>query len=191
MCHGFAASVLGDKTAKYAGRLTISPMSHIDPIGAVCLFLFGFGWAKPVPVNARNFKNIKSGMVITALAGPLSNFILAFISVIIAVAAGKLPGTDITAAGISTVVIMTLMYLAIINIGLGVFNLIPVPPLDGSKVLNALLPARIYFKIMQYERFGFIILILLINLPIFGNILVAVRSGILDFYFTIAGMIFG
>ncbi len=175
--HGYAAYKMGDNTAKNLGRLNISPMSHLDPIGAICLFFFGFGWAKPVPVNPRNFNSgkYKSGMVITSLAGPVSNIILAFISFLI------LGGISWYSAGwtelslvaerVLTVVIVLLQTLTIMNISLAVFNLLPIPPLDGSKILNAVLPARIYFKIMEYERYGFIILIILINTPVFGRLL--------------------
>lgn len=175
--HGYAAYKMGDDTAKNLGRLNISPMSHLDPIGAVCLFLFGFGWAKPVPVNPRNFnsRKYKSGMVITSLAGPLSNIILAFISFLIlsGIAWYSVGWTELSlvAFRILTVVIVLLQTLTIMNISLAVFNLLPIPPLDGSKILNAVLPARLYFKIMQYERYGFIILIILINTPIFGRLL--------------------
>ncbi len=192
MCHGFAAYALGDKTAKNAGRLTVSPLSHLDPIGALCLFIFGFGWAKPVPVNARNFKNMKGGMVLTALAGPASNYLLAFISVLAAVAVEKFaPNAGTVALSVSGIVITALIYLAIMNLGLGTFNLIPIPPLDGSKVLNALLPLRTYFKIMQYERFGFIVLIILINLPFFNTFLYWIVDGVFEFYKEIAAVIFG
>ena len=190
MCHGLAAYALGDRTAKYAGRLTISPFSHLDPIGALCLFCFGFGWAKPVPVNARNFKNMKGGMVITALAGPASNFLLAFIAVFIAIAMSSM-GSAIIGVGVSGIIMTALVNLAAMNLGLAVFNLIPIPPLDGSKVLNAVLPSQTYFKIMQYERFGFIALIILINLPFFNRFLNWIVSGVFEFYQHIALAVFG
>lgn len=173
-CHGFAAYKMGDDTARLMGRLNLNPMSHLDPFGTFCLFFFGFGWAKPVPVNPMRFKSgkYKSGMVITSLAGPLGNFVLAFFvlgiyRIILAfVAAESLDNNSLF------MLYDKITYsLAVMNIGLGVFNLLPVPPLDGSKILNAVLPARIYFKIMQYERYGFIILILLLNMPIISNIL--------------------
>ncbi len=185
--HGYAAYKLGDNTAKYMGRLNLKPTSHLDPIGAVCLFLFGFGWAKPVPVNANNFKpgKRKSGMVITSIAGPAGNLILAFISMllirIIALGYGLLlnatGGAEIIQLPLSLFVTM-LNILISMNISLAVFNLIPIPPLDGSKILNSVLPARIYFKIMQYEQYGFIILILLLNLPVFDRLLYFLVNGV-------------
>ncbi len=175
--HGYAAYKRGDDTAKNMGRLNISPMSHLDPIGAICLFFFGFGWAKPVPVNPRNFESgkYKSGMVITSLAGPLSNIILAFVSYflfgVVSLYLGDLLGTSLVGERVFYVLIILLRTLVLMNISLAIFNLLPIPPLDGSKILNAVLPARIYFKIMQYERYGFIILIILINTPIFNSLL--------------------
>lgn len=184
LSHGAAAYFLGDKTAKYSGRLSLNPMHHLDPFGALCLFLFGFGWARPVPINPMYFKNKKGGMAITALAGPVSNFIVAFLAEIGVVLLGELTFKSDTSFlfNLASVSYTICYYLTILNIGLGLFNLIPVPPLDGSKILNAILPQRIYFKIMQYERYGFIILIILINLPIFNYFLNAGRAGILSFF---------
>lgn len=184
LSHGAAAYFLGDKTAKYSGRLSLNPMHHLDPFGALCLFLFGFGWARPVPINPMYFKNKKGGMAITALAGPVSNFIVAFLAEIGVVLLGGLTFKSDTSFlfNLASVSYTICYYLTILNIGLGLFNLIPVPPLDGSKILNAILPQRIYFKIMQYERYGFIILIILINLPIFNYFLNAGRAGILSFF---------
>ena len=173
-CHGLAAYKMGDDTARLMGRLNLNPTSHLDPFGTFCLFFFGFGWAKPVPVNPMRFKNgkYKSGMVITSLAGPLGNFVLAFLTLAIyRVVYLFVPVENMGEHSLFMLYNDITITLAIMNIGLGVFNLLPVPPLDGSKILNAVLPARIYFKIMQYERYGFIILILLLNMPIVSNIL--------------------
>ncbi len=169
--HGLAAYKMGDDTASLSGRLSINPLRHIDPIGAICLFLFGFGWARPVPVNPMRFKKKKAGMVITALAGPFSNFVLAFISVFFMRLLIAFAPEEGIFGQIAYLCLILTQSLAIMNISLGLFNLIPVPPLDGSKVLNAILPARIYFKIMQYERYGFIVLILLINIPVVMELL--------------------
>ncbi len=189
LSHGLAAYWMGDETAKYSGRLSLNPIHHMDPIGALCLFLFGFGWAKPVPVNARNFNSKKGGMVLTALAGPVSNFLLAFLAQIGVVLLGNMTFVSSTQFSYMIVVVgfIICQYLVYINLGLGLFNLIPIPPLDGSKILNAILPQRLYFKIMEYERYGFILLVILINLPIFDQFLFGAESAIMDFYNTIIG----
>ncbi len=188
--HGYAAHRMGDDTAKNMGRLNLSPTSHLDPIGALCLFLFGYGWAKPVPINPRNFgqKRYKSGMVISSLAGPLSNILLAFVSCLIfAVILLVFGDMELGEKGIKAieVVLMVFNTLMVMNISLAIFNLIPIPPLDGSKILNAILPARIYFKIMRYEQFGFIILLVLINLPPFRNLLYFLVDGVYEFMWSI------
>ncbi|MBO7304822.1 MAG: site-2 protease family protein [Clostridia bacterium] len=154
--HGYTAYKLGDPTARNLGRLSLNPIRHLDPIGAVCMILFHFGWAKPVPINPRNFKNPKRDFAITALAGPLSNIILAFFSsflylLLLSVFKGVEFKSEfafqVASNGLSFVYLFH-----IINIGLGLFNLLPVPPLDGSRLLTVILPQRLYFKIMDYER---------------------------------------
>lgn len=157
--HGYAAYKLGDNTARSLGRLTLNPLRHIDPFGALCMIFFHFGWAKPVPINARNFKNPKRDFAITAMAGPLSNVILGFISallyllsyrLLVAVATGMGEGFLYNFAYNLT---LFCLYFHTLNVGLGIFNLIPIPPFDGSRILNVILPARIYFKVMRYERY--------------------------------------
>ena len=181
--HGLAAYAMGDYTAKSSGRLSLNPLHHLDPIGAICLFLFGFGWAKPVPVNPYNFKNQKGGMVLTSLAGPFTNFILAFIAQIGVAALGSITFRSANIGyDIASVFYMICSYMVIMNLGLAIFNLIPVPPLDGSKVLSSVLPTDLYFKYMQYEQFGLILLILLINLPFFSRLLNMCVYGIMGFY---------
>lgn len=190
--HGYAAYKMGDDTARYMGRLNLSPTSHIDPLGAICLFLFGFGWAKPVPVNPNNFKSgkRKSGMVITALAGPVSNLILSFVSLLLLrIIQVTVPATNGILTLVITLIMILLSSLVQMNIGLALFNLLPVPPLDGSKILNAVLPSRIYFKIMQYEQYGFLLLILILNLPIFNNVLNYLANGILGFFEIVIGFL--
>lgn len=190
MSHGLGAYAMGDKTAKNTGRLSLNPFHHLDPFGALCLFLFGFGWAKPVMVNPWNFKHKKAGMIVTSLAGPVSNFILAFIALLIFTVLGKIPFSSSITFGYNFVTICSIICINLVylNIGLGVFNLIPIPPLDGSKVLNAVLPQRIYFKIMEYERYGFIVLVLLLYTGVLDGVLNAVNTGIINFYSTIIGL---
>lgn len=202
--HGYMAYLRGDKTAKYTGRLSLNPIHHIDPIGAICLFLFGFGWAKPVMVNPLNFqrKTIKLDMVLTSIAGPLANFILAFVSVFLMMTVAMFTDGFLVEGGeimyysdivgkYSLLVIRILSTLTMMNLGLGLFNLIPVPPLDGSKVLSAVLPTRIYFKMMEYERFGFIALIILINLPIFNLLLNALVNAVWGGFIGLSSLILG
>ncbi len=192
-CHGYMAHLRGDNTAQKTGRLSMNPLRHIDPIGAICLFLFGFGWAKPVMVNPINFKRktMKLDMVLTSLAGPLSNFILAFISMFAVTALSMFATETMMNSKWTFLVYQILMSLTFMNLGLGIFNLIPIPPLDGSKVLSAILPTKYYFKLMEYERFGFIALIILINLPIFNQVLTWVLNGVVIAYSGVAGLILG
>ena len=154
--HGFIATKLGDPTPRYQGRMTLNPFAHIDYIGAACIILFGFGWAKPVQVDARYFKNPKRDMALTALAGPVSNIIVALIAMIIFNFLGLFN------IAFTAYLQLFFYYISLINIGLAVFNLIPIPPLDGSKLLAALLPDRQYYKLMRYERYFFFILIALL-----------------------------
>ena len=158
--HAFVAVKLGDDTPKLRGRVTINPMAHIDPLGFLMIFLFGFGYAKPVEVRVRNFKKPKRDMAIVALAGPLSNFIQAFVYLLIS----AIFSVVLIITGIAPLeyICMFFTFAALINIRLGVFNMIPVPPLDGSRLLTAVLPTKVYFKIMQYERYISIGLMLLL-----------------------------
>lgn len=155
--HAYAAYRMGDYTAARQGRLTVNPLAHLDPIGSVAMLLFGFGWAKPVPINPLNFENPKKSMMLSALAGPLSNLGLALVSMIIFKFTYIPIYFGIYGAFISTVQTFLLIMISI-NINLAVFNLIPIPPLDGSRVATYFLPQRIYFKIMQYENIIMVVL---------------------------------
>lgn len=155
-CHAYAAYRLGDPTAKSLGRLTLNPIKHLDPVGAVCMLVFHFGWAKPVPINARYFKKPKRDFAIVALAGPLSNLIVSFISafvyLLLNVMFVRASYSDTLARAIIQNTGLFFYLFHIINLGIAIFNLIPIPPLDGSRILNVILPERTYFKIMKYER---------------------------------------
>lgn len=145
--HGLVAYWLGDRTAKEQGRLTVNPLAHIDIMGLVCMIVFHFGWARPVPVDPSNFKKPKAGMALTALAGPVSNLLLSLVLMCIYVALTVFGGGGriITAAG------EFLFITAILSCGLAVFNLLPIPPLDGSRLLLPFIPNRILAKIMPHE----------------------------------------
>ena len=167
-CHGLAAYALGDPTAKRAHRLSLNPLRHIDWLGLLMMVVAGFGWAKPVPVNPNYFKKPKEGMAVTALAGPVSNLLLAILLLLIA------RGVYIRAAltgSFSATWFAFLLDTASLSVGLGLFNLVPIPPLDGSKVLAVLLPDRAYDWLMHYERFGMLVLVMVISVGIGSNAL--------------------
>ena len=167
-CHGLAAYRLGDTTAKSMHRLSFNPLRHIDWLGLAMMFFAGFGWAKPVPVDPRYFKKPKEGMAVTALAGPVSNLLLAALAIGISkVIYLYVPYT----AALDVLFVFLLYILAPLSVGLGLFNLLPIPPLDGSKVLGALLPDETYFRLMRYERYGMILLLALSWFGVTGKLI--------------------
>lgn len=172
LSHGYAAYLLGDNTAKREGRLSLNPIMHIDWIGFLMLMTVGFGWAKPVPVDPQYFKDAKRGMALTALAGPFSNIILAFLSALGLVIMGAIVmhDGDIYVTSQATVVSFVLLLFKF-NCALAIFNLLPIPPLDGSKIVGAFLPNDLYYKYLYYERYGMIIMIVLLYTRILTPIL--------------------
>jgi len=180
--HGLAALALGDPTAKSQHRLSLNPLRHIDWLGLAMMFVAGFGWAKAVPVNPRYFKNPKQGMAISALAGPVSNFILA----VAAIAISKVVYLYAPYAAWMDVIFGFCLYtVAPLSVGLGLFNLIPIPPLDGSKVAAVLLPDRIYFRLMRYERYGILLLLVLSWLGITGGFVSNAIAGVYSTLFNL------
>lgn len=163
--HGYAAYKLGDSTARADGRLSLNPLDHLDPLGTLMLLLVGFGWAKPVPVNTRYFNNPKRDMALTALAGPVSNLFASLVAALLYnLSVFAFIETGVYFETWAYIIRYIFLFFAQINASLAVFNLIPIPPLDGSKILFAFLPNRIYYQIMRYERyFGFILLIILVS----------------------------
>ena len=155
--HGYMAYRLGDPTARNMGRLTLNPLKHLDVMGTLCMILFHFGWARPVPINARYFKKKRRDTALTAAAGPVSNFIMAFLGVLIQQILLAIfirhPAESQFAYNMQYAALTLFSYFHILNLSLGLFNLIPIPPLDGSRIFLTFLPAKYYFGIMQYERY--------------------------------------
>lgn len=196
--HGYAAYKLGDPTARSLGRLSLNPLRHLDVLGVICMVFFRFGWAKPVPINTRYFKKPRRDMAITALCGPLSNFLLAFFGVFLyfavasifkATIAGRTPSTFV-----SLIMQYTLQFLYLfhfLNLTLGLFNLIPLPPLDGSRIFCVFLPARAYYAVMKYEKYMAVALMLLLYFGFFNNILTEAAVWISNAFFSIFYLIPG
>ena len=184
LSHGFVAYKLGDNTAKNMGRLTLNPIKHIDIFGLIMMVVFKFGWAKPVPVNMRNFKNPKRDMAITALAGPLSNVLICCVVLFIyglVYLPCNLAGTEFAGSLLYAVYIT-----AYLSIALAIFNILPRPPLAGSKVLFSLMSDEGYMKLMRYERYGMLLLLALIVTDVLGNPLYAATEFVFDKLFIFA-----
>lgn len=178
--HGLAAFLMGDRTAARAGRLTLDPMAHIDPWGFLCLMLFGFGWARPVPVNLSNFKNRRLGDAVTALAGPLSNFVLAFVAFFVMI---MLSASLQMTSSFSVILVQFFWYLGALSTGLGVFNLLPIHPLDGSHVLNSILPFDLQRRwnnfISRYQSIILLVVILILWRGGLSMVILYAQGGIL------------
>lgn len=184
--HALIATKLGDQTPRLAGRLTLNPMAHISPIGALMIILCGFGYAKPVSVNPRNFKDSKKGMALTAIAGPISNLIMGFVFIVLATLIGNLMST----VSIVNSICIFLVFAAEININLAVFNLLPIPPLDGSRILQLLIPSKYYCKFLEYERYIVIVVFILIVTDVLTKPLSAISGLIFDLFANVASLPF-
>lgn len=190
--HGYVAYKLGDPTAKNFGRLTLNPFKHFDTLGFLMMLLVGYGWAKPVPINTRYFKKPKRDMALCAAAGPLSNLLMALLF-------AGLYKVFLLSVNVITIsnqltynVLMltsTFFYLGIeINVMLAIFNLIPIPPFDGSRIVLAALPSHIYFKIQKYERYIFIVFFVLLLTNILDPVLYFLRNGAMTLIFMLFGI---
>lgn len=190
VAHGLVSYWMGDPTAKLEGRLSLNPFKHIDWAGLVCLLFFGFGWAKPVPIDSRYYKDAKTGIIWTSFAGPVANFLLSFICVFLFYALYKFaPQFIFTAAGnfISSV----LSYTGLISTGFGIFNLIPIPPLDGSKVVFSFLPDDKYYKFIEGAPWMNFLFIALIFTGVLNSPLGMLRTQMISFFEMVAKMILG
>lgn len=187
--HARAAVQLGDDTPRLQGRLSLNPLAHLDIMGTVMIMICGFGYAKPVGINPRNFKNPKIGMALTAAAGPGSNLIMALLFTLLADCANIWYSNS--ASTVANVTVMFFLYAALINVSLALFNLIPVPPLDGSRILNIVLPSKYYFKVMKYERYIIYGVFILMITGIFSRPFSALCSLVMTGITKLVGLPFG
>ena len=184
--HGYAAAKLGDPTAESLGRLTLNPLKHLDPIGALCMLFFHFGWAKPVPINTRYFKKPRRDLAITALAGPAVNILLSFVGMLlcrllfVVVENPALQGIGEFASTALALLATFLMYFYQLNASFAVFNLLPIPPLDGSRLFSLILPPAWSYKIMQYERYIALGVLVLLYIGVLDGPLSFLVNGLLS-----------
>ena len=207
MCHAFAAYKLGDPTARNLGRLTLNPAKHLDPFGFLCMLLFRFGWANPVPINARNFKHPRRDMALSAAAGPLSNVLLGIISGLLLRLMLYLTGEffyedmvayvsqGATGVGMGFVIMCILTYMIFacmtINFTYAVFNLLPVPPWDDSRIFYVFLPPKWYFGIMKYERIIMLVMMILLCVGALSGPLTRMINGITGGMLSLLGIELG
>lgn len=185
LAHGYVAYRLGDTTARDAGRLTLNPLRHIDLMGLAMMIVFRFGWAKPVPVNMYRFRDPKRGMAITSLAGPACNILLGIVALFL-YGLLYLPLWMHPMGKVGPYVLEMVYLTAYLSVALAVFNLLPIPPLDGSKILFALIPDRAYARLMRYERYGMILLLVLVATRKLGAPLTAATGWVFDRLFFVA-----
>ncbi len=188
--HALVATKLGDDTPRLQGRLTLNPMAHISLYGALMILFVGFGFAKPVNVNARNFKNPKRGMALTAIAGPISNLLMGFVFTLLYVLVYKHTDSESSKGLLMTAISVFLYFAAYVNIQLAIFNLIPIPPLDGSRILQVLVPQKYYFKLLQYERYIIIVVFVLLFTGILSKPLIFLTSLLFELFAKFANLIF-
>lgn len=186
-CHGYAAYKCGDNTAHWNGRLTLNPLKHLDPVGTIMMLLFGFGYAKPVPINPRNFKHYKRDLCIVSLAGPLSNVFLAILGLLLRY--GVFQVISLQSEEVILSVVFSNLYIMwdtfiisfiVANASLAVFNLLPIPPLDGSRIITSFLPAKLAYYYNKYESYIMLIVLALLYLNILDGVIYWLRGGLLS-----------
>lgn len=176
--HALVAYRLGDPTARNMGRLSLNPIRHFDLMGSISLLIIGIGWAKPVPIDARNFKNPRAGMALSAAAGPLSNLLLAFIAMVL-MKLMLFSGFQ-QSSSVAAYVYQIVEYICILNIALGIFNMMPFPPFDGSRIYSAFLPEKLYFGVMRYERYVFFAVLALLVFGVLDAPLQYLNNAVFD-----------
>lgn len=181
--HAWSANKMGDPTAKNLGRITLNPLPHLDIFGTICMLITGIGWAKPVPINPNNFKKPKIGMAVSALCGPLSNIAMAALAMLV------FKVIIYTTGEMSEYLVLVFTLLISLNVGLAMFNLLPIPPLDGSRVLTVFLPEDKYFRIMRYENYMFIILLFLVAFDVLDRPLLFLQATMYSFLDFITGFV--
>jgi len=192
VCHGFVAYKLGDPTARNLGRLTLNPLKHLDPIGTLCMIIFHFGWAKPVPINTRHFKKPKRDMALTALAGPVSNILMGLLGIFLYCVCFRLfsvGSTSTFGTNVKWAILMLLRTFYSLNLSLAVFNFLPIPPLDGSRILLIILPAKQYFAVMKYERYIQLALLLALWVGLLDGVLSFLVSGLAQGMFALVQLL--